>query len=317
MSSAAQSEVKAVLDALATGNMPSEAMIVALSDLGREEAALVRQHWASLPIVSRTAAMTIATALAHSRVDLDFLRLAHIVLELDTNIARRAALAAVEGRGGSEMAVRIAAVLAGESDGAVLAAAAEAAAPYMLQLELGELDEDAEQLAQELRRLLTGEAAFDVHTHALRALGPLSREWVEEAIRDAYYSDEPLLRLAAIDAMGNSANVDWFEYLEESITSEDPQFRVAVAKAYATIGDEAGVDAVAELLEDEDLDVVAAAMNALAEIGGEEAVDHLQRFRARVPEELEGQLEEASELANFDIERMRPPQSSFTEDDDE
>ncbi len=315
MSSAALTEVNAVLDALASGTMPSEPMVVALSDLGRSEAAVVASRWTSLPILPRTAAMTVAAALTHSRVDLDYLRLASVVLSQDTPIAQRAALAALEGRGGSEIAARVADVLAAAEDDQLLAAAAEAAAPYMLQLELGELDEEeGERLAIALRDLAHDSPSTEVQAHAIRSAGYLSREWVEEFVRDAYYSEDQVLRIAAIDAMGNSANIDWFEYLEETITAEDPAFRVAVANAFAAIGDEAAVDLVAELLVDEEHEVVAAAMAALAEIGGEEAVDHLENFRRRVPEELEGQLNEATSLARSEFEAMSPPS---TEDDDE
>lgn len=315
MNSAAMTEVNAVLDALASGAMPSEPMVVALSDLGRSEAAAVAERWTSLPILPRTAAMTVAAALSHSRVDLDYLRLASIVLRHDTPIAQRAALAALDGRGGAEIAGRVADVLLSATDNQLLAAAAEASAPYVLQLELGELPgEEGERMVEALRRLVDESPSTDVRAHALRALGYLERSWVEELVRDAYYGEDPGLRLAAIDAMGNSANIDWFEYLEETITADDPALRVAVANAFAAIGDEAAVDLLAELLEDEEHEVVAATMAALAEIGGEDAVDHLENFRRRVPEELEAQLGEATSMARSEFETMSPPRA---EDDDE
>lgn len=314
MSSVVRAEVKAVLDALAAGTMPSEPMVVALSDLGRREAATVADRWTTLPILSRTAAMTIAAALSHSRVDLDYLRLASIVLGCDVPIAQRAALAALEGRGGAEIASRLADVLEAAEDEQLQAAAAEAAAPYVLRAELGELGDEAERIVAALRRLAGTSVSTEVQAHAIRALGALSREWVEELVRDAYYSEDQVLRIAAIDAMGASANIDWFEYLEESLTADDPAFRVAVANAFAAIGDEAAVDLVAELLDDEEHEVVAAAIAALAEIGGEDAVQHLEDFRRRVPEELEDQLGEATSTARSDFEQMAPPSH---EDDDE
>ncbi len=295
--------------------MPSEPMVVALSDLGRNEAAAVASRWTALPILPRTAAMTIAAALSHSRVDLDFVRLANIVLREDTPIAQRAALAALDGRGGSEIARRIAEVLAAAQDEQLQSAAAEAAAPYVLQLELGELEDEGEPLVEALRSIASSSGSTDVQAHAIRSLGALSREWVEELIRDAFYSEDQVLRLAAIDAMGNSANIDWFEYLEETLSAEDPAFRVAVARAFAAIGDEAGSDSVAELLVDDEHEVVAAAIAALGEIGGEDAVQHLENFRRRVPEELEGDLEEAAAIARGEFETLAPP--TAVEDEDE
>ena len=117
---------------------------------------------------------------------------------------------------------------------AVRLGAAQAADPYVLDAELGNLPpHTGDELAAAIEQALANPAeTVDVRAALLATAGPIEAPWVSERIRDAFYSDDRELRQAAVVAMGRSANIDWFEFLEESLLSEDHELRRSAAEAF-------------------------------------------------------------------------------------
>lgn len=308
MAASRVAEVVGLVDALAGGVTPTEAMVSVFSDLDRETSARFAERWPRVPDDTRIGVMALAVDLAASHIDLSYTRLGLITLDDPSPTVREAACAVLGENGGREIATRLAAAIESETDPDVLAAAAVAAAPYVLDFELGRLDGTAGQaLVAALRRQLAIDSgAPEIRASFVAAVAPVTEEWVTEAIREAYYSEDRTLRLAAVVAMGHSANGEWLDFLDEQTQSDDAEFRRRAADAIGMIASEDAVDILVPLLDDDDPDVVAAALYAFAEIGGPEAVAYLEEFEDRVPEGLESLLEDAAESARTGFIVMRP-----------
>lgn len=305
MSASTSSDLSAVIEQLRNGATPTDRILAILSDLPRDEARQLRSRWLEIPEANRAAVMVLAASLADEHVELDFQRLAVIGLDDPATAVQVAALFCLDGRNPRDVIPRLATLL-GSAHDAVRLGAAQAADPYVLDAELGNLPpHTGDELAAAIERALANPAeTVDVRAALLATAGPIEAPWVSERIRDAFYSDDRELRHAAVVAMGRSANIDWFEFLEESLLSEDHELRRSAAEAFGAIGDEAAVDLLADMLDDEDIDVVGAAVSALGEIGGPDALAHLNAFQPRVPPELEDQLAAATESADPEIRHV-------------
>jgi HEAT repeat protein len=284
-------------------------MVAVLSDLTREDARTVAGRWDAIPDATRLELVGLAVSLANDHIDLDFTRLGLIGLSDPSSDIRELSAGAVGENGGAEVAERLAVALEEEDDEDVAAATATAAAPYVLDFELGRLDRPTgERLVEALRkRLQSGTPSPHARAPLLEAVAPVSAPWIGEVIRDAYYGDDRDLRLAAVSAMGQTADDEWLDFLDEQMQSDDPEFRRRAAEAAGIIASEDAVEMLAPLLDDEDIEVVTAALFAFAEIGGPDAVAYLEEFEDRVPEGLEDVLSDAAESARTGIVVMRPP----------
>lgn len=282
------------------------------SELEGGDLAEVREKWRQLSAVSRAELLVRARLLAEDKVDLDFAALARIALDDTEPEVRRCAIAALWENGDRETARKLVGLLESDSDDQVRSDAAGALGRFVLQREFDAFDQQVgDTLVEALRR--TADDAMEpvgIRAHALQSVAYRSLPWVDTLITNAYYHDDRALRLAAIHAMGRSANEKWLEYLEEDARSDDPEVRLEAATAFGGIASEEGVDTLAELLEDEDREVVIAAIAALGETGGEEAVRYLNEFAEEGPEEFRDAARAAVALATF-ADEAPDPEAAF------
>jgi len=309
MSGSRTTEIGNVVARLVAGATPTESMVAVLSDLDRDGMSSLRRDWVTIPAECRAEVLERAVELAAERIDFDFTRLGLVALGDPSVAVRMLAPLALGENGGREVAETLAARLVAETDPDAMAATAAAAAPYVLDFEVGHLDARAGRLLVDaLRGCLEGGVPSNLtRARLLQAVAPVTEAWVSEQIRDAYYSDDRELQLAAVSAMGQTADDAWLEFLDEHMQSDDPEFRRRAAEAAGVIASEDAVEMLAPLLDDDDPEVVAAALMAFAEIGGPDAVAYLEEFEDRVPEELQDLLKDAAESARTGIVIMRPP----------
>ena len=294
-------EFSQLLDSLDEGTRPSAVRLARLSDLGREEFIELQTRWPGIPSDLREELVARADELAEDNVDLDFTGLVHVAMaDPLPSVRRRAIEAAWESRG-RETASQLRALLTNDEDESVRAAAATGLEPFVLATELGEFDAEAGNRVVEALRTAWSNAdeSMDVRARAVESLGARSLPWVTTVITDAYYAEDARLRVAAVRAMGDSAQENWLEYLEETATSDDPEMRYETAAALGLIGSEAGIEILADMLNDDDPEVLSAVISALGMIGGEDAVDHLSRIDVDESDALAEAIEEALEAARY------------------
>jgi len=288
-----------VLDRLERGERPRASDVAALSELRGEELAVVRERWPRIPRDVRASVLEWATELAEDNVELDFRELALIAARDESAPVRRLAAEALWEANDRFVTRSLLRLLREDEDATVRAAAATSLMQYVLLAEFEQADPalGAEVIAALGQAVRSATEPPAVRARALESLGPCSQPWVDQLIRDAYFDADRELRIAALVAMGNSADEKWLEYLVSELSSEDPELRFHAAIACGRIGSAEAVPDLVPLLDDEDLEVVRGTIDALAEIGGEEALEHLRAFRERVPEPLAELLEEAIESA--------------------
>ncbi|MGH2632578.1 MAG: HEAT repeat domain-containing protein [Tepidiformaceae bacterium] len=292
-------EFSSVLERLPEGHVPTAAEMAVFSGLSRAESAQLVPEWTALAGDQREILMTIAVALSTDSVDYDFSALARIALADASPRVREHAAELLWESNDAAVGSQLAGLLRDDPDSAVRAAAAASLKQFVTLREFDRLDEAAGDAIVDRLRAAAEDPAEElpVRANAVESLGPRSLPFVPMLIEDAYTADERDLRLAAVRAMGDTADERWVEYLLEQFYAEDPEFRFAAALSAGEIGSEDAVEPLAGLLKDPDLDVVLGAIGALADIAGEDAVRALKGFERHAPEEVAGALHEAIELA--------------------
>ena len=195
-----------------------------------------------------------------------------------------------------------------EQDDAVRAEAVVALGEVALRVELGWAGaEDAEGVVGALRGIAEdGREEAELRGAAIAAAAVAHQDWVAALIDDAYASEDPALRLGAIQAMGRNADPVWLPSLEAALFADDPDERSAAAAATGELGLEDGAPMLIDLLDEDlsDLDVMVAAVRALGAIGGEEAMERLIDLRTHPDEQLREAVHEAIEQAALQESEM-------------
>jgi len=298
-----QSGLASLLDQLAGGAPATAVQVAGLSDLGRDDATLLRARWPSIPLALREGTLQRAVELAEDNVDFDFTRLGHVALSDPAPSVRRRAVEVLWESRDRGVVADLTSRLRTDPDEAVRATAARILGHVVLAREFDVLDAaTGDDVIEALReRAQDSGEAVDVRAGAVESLGPRSLPWVDQIIMDAFYSDDSRLRLAALRAMGNSASDGYLEFLEEQAASDDPLFRYEAALAAGGIASEEAVPFLTTMLTDEDTEVQFAAVMALGGIGGQDAVRALENLRPgnrELRDAVEEALAVASELAS-------------------
>ena len=288
-----------VIESLAHGEQPAFSQLTALSDLSRAEAAEFAARWPAVRLKDRLSLVARLAELADDNVDLDFAPVMKVVLDDVEPAARTLAASSLWEATDRGSARKLLSLLMNDSDDGVRAAAAGSLRQFVLLREFDSFEPDLGDEVVDTLRQVAEDRGSDcaVRAAALEALGPRSLPWVDPLIMECYYDDDRELKIAALRAMGGSAQDHWLEYLVGELQSDDPEFRYEAATACGLIASEDAVEPVAERLDDDDAEVAIAAVMALGEIGGPIAAEHLRSFRARAPEALEEVIAEALEMA--------------------
>jgi HEAT repeat protein len=187
----------------------------------------------------------------------------------------------------------------------VRAAAASALGRFILAGELGEMPERETSRAQDaaVTLLTNDEEDIDVRRRALEAIANCSHEIVEEAITEAYHSDEQRMRVSSVFAMGRSCDDRWNPTIVRELQSSDPEMRFEAARAAGELVTEEAVPTLVRLAFDNDREIKEVAIWSLGEIGGMDAKRALNKLVREVQELDDPDLLEAVEdaLANAQI----------------
>ena len=215
-------------------------------------------------------------------------------------------LAACETAEATEALLRVA--RSTEEDDAVRIEAVEALGDVALREELGwAASEEAGGVVGALRELAVDvREEPELRAAAIAAVAVRYETWVPALIDDALASDDPALRLGAIQAMGRNADPVWLPSLEAALFAEESDERAAAAASIGEIAEEDGAPMLIDLLDEDlsDLDVVVAAVRALGAIGGEEALDRLRALVTHPDEQVREAANESIEEAVLTAESM-------------
>ena len=308
MESPDPAEFTDLLDRLAGGARPLDDDLEMLSDLTREQAVELRDVWGEIPDETRAATVAGAARLSAESIDVEYSRFARIVLADELSPLRLAAVALLREASDRTTARALVDVVGGDPADDVVTAAARVLGDFVLRRELGTFDKREGDAVVDALRGVAGDRDRSplVRGAVIESLAARDLPWVPPLILETYYDDDSALRLAAVRAMGRTANDRWLEYLYEQMESGDPDFRIDAAAACGEIASEEAIDRVADLYTDEDPEVVRAAISATGEIGGEVAVEYLNELAEDAPGELQLVIADAARGRSRD-DREREP----------
>ncbi|MGH2543401.1 MAG: HEAT repeat domain-containing protein [Ardenticatenaceae bacterium] len=270
---ARQRETRKTIASLHSGDEPiEEPSLSDLSNLTREEQALLDDAWAEIPVDMRRRLVTLMGEKADEDFQLDFTAVFRRGLQ-DMDAAVRQAC--VEGLWEDESITLIRPFLAllGDENHAVQACAATALARFVLQGELGYLSaERYQEIVQALvEKIQDPDSPLSVRRRAVEAIAYSSDDRVRDIIARAYEDASVEMRISAVFAMGRSADDYWRESVRGELWSENPALRYEAARAAGELADPQAVERLVMLLGDGDREVREMAIWALGQIGGSAA----------------------------------------------
>jgi HEAT repeat protein len=278
-----------------------ESALRAFSDLSGEKLETWTHAWQQLAGERRIAIMEQMRDFAEEDFEQDFNAVYRAGL---FDVEERVRLAALDGLFEDEhhsLIKPLMTLLKDDPSEAVRAAAAQSLGRFVL---LGEKDgmtaPRKEQVYTALMRALLIEPAGSiVHRRALESVAYVSNDEIDLRIRDAFNSEDDLLRLSAIVAMGHSSNRAYVELVRSELRSLSPAVRREAARAAGSLEDGEAVTDLAQLLDDPDESVKLVTLDALAEIGGKDARRLLEAAMASEDEEFAAHAEKALEELDF------------------
>lgn len=152
----------------------------------------------------------------------------------------------------------------------VRAAAAEALGAFVLAGELNELSSALAMRAEDaLLAVLHAEMEpLPVQAQALESIAFSGETGIRDLIEDGYYSQYEEMQVAALHAMGRSADIRWRSSVQAELGSPTVAMRAAAARACGELEARDALEELISLLADEEKTVRLAAIFALGRLGG-------------------------------------------------
>jgi HEAT repeat protein len=251
-----------------------------LSDLDSSQLAVFENTWERLDTEYRVRLIQELVDTSETNFELDYRTVGFFALD-DDDAAVRAAAVELLWTDETQEGMRKLLDMAFEDDSdTVRAQAAGALGKYIL---LGEFDDLPEtQTAACVDACFTifhdEDEDVEVRRRALESLGSSSRDGVNDTIREAYFSNEPIFKIGALFAMGKTYDEEWSGIVQHELNSPDAEVRYEAARAAGEIGIEDAVPKLSRMVHELDRDIQEVSIWALGEIGGKEAARVLQRL---------------------------------------
>ncbi len=252
----------------------SNSALTVLSDMSPEDLAIFQASWPAISAERRRKVVEAMALLAEDDVKLVFNEALLFMLDDSEAEVRGKAVEGLWEDETRDFMSKLMTLLTTDPDEGVRERAALGLSNFAYLAELGKVKERSKE---RLRQTLTQQAdpanrMLLVRRRALEALGYFGQEeQTTRLIEKAYDSDDELLKISALKAMGRSVNGRWLPEVGKEMRSPDAALRYEAATAAGEIGAEEMVVPMLELTKDEDREVQLAAIWALGQIGGAEA----------------------------------------------
>jgi HEAT repeat protein len=198
---------------------------------------------------------------------------------------------------------------------------AEAANALSLFVNLGELEEIAEEAYREVHAALLesarGEEEAKIRRRAVESLGYSSNPEVVELIESAFEHEGVDWKVSALTAMGRSADERWEDRILRSLLDDNQKIRKAAVQSAGMLSLKSARLPLLRMFEEEESDeVISAAIWSLSQIGGEDVQTYLEALLDQTEDEdLIEFLEEALDNLGFTEDLNRFELMSFDPDE--
>ena len=290
---------KLLYELISSPEEPTTQDLFAFSDLSRNEAVLVREHWTSIPVARRRHVVRQLVQNAEEDLDLHLGGLLRIALSDEDADVRQVAIEGLWEDTSADLIGEFMRMMRSDPSVDVRAAAANGLGTYVLAGELNEVDSAHTMRAEEalLATLHDQAVALPIRCRALESIAYSSEAGVRQLIEEAYYAPEEAMRVSSLFAMGRSADIRWRGLVRAELQNPSEVMRAQAASACGDLEARAARDDLIGLLGDRDQTVRLAAIFALGRIGGQDAMDALEALT------LENDTVE-SEAADLALEEM-------------
>ncbi|UCG54588.1 MAG: HEAT repeat domain-containing protein, partial [Dehalococcoidia bacterium] len=247
--------VEQIIKDLADSDQPIlNVRLAELSDLNLRQLKTLRNIWQGIEVRRRRQIVHRLSELAEDDVCLSFDSIFKYNLKDEDEEVRVTAIEALWENEGVSMIEPLINLMNDDSSQKVQAASALALGRFTLLAERRGISQDyAARLSRSLLAIYVDcNRVIDVRRRALEAVAPLSLPLVEQAITDAYYDGNPLLKISAIYAMGKNCNPRWLPILISDFTAKNSEIRYEVATACGEIGEQEAVAYLIKLIDDDD-----------------------------------------------------------------
>ncbi len=253
--------------------LPTPAELIQLSDLTRQGVEEVRAIWPRIPEERRYYVLHRLVAESYENLHLHLGALLRLALRDESGRVRALAIQGLWEDLGEDLVGPFAHLLLHDPEEEVRAAAAEALGALVLAGELEKFHPALAMRAEEalLQVLHNPQEPLQVRCRALESISFSGEAGVRQLIEDGYYAAEEEMQVAALVAMGRSADIRWRGTVRVELTNPSPAVRAAAARAAGELEAHTALEALIELLDDPDREVRLAAIFALGRLGGDEA----------------------------------------------
>ena len=157
----------------------------------------------------------------------------------------------------------------------VRAKSATALGQFIYLGELEDIDETSYDVVQQalLQTIRDSDEEMEVVRRSVEAISFCSADGISQIIENAYYSDEELMRVSAVFAMGRHGHADtWREIILTELDNTKAQIRFEAARAAGELQLKEAVPKLIEMVDQEaDGEIQQSAIWSLGQIGGEQA----------------------------------------------
>ena len=277
-----------------------------LSGMRPEEVAEFRLQWPDIDVARRLAVVQELLDLEEDNVEFDFDGVFFEGIKDENFEVRLASVRGLWEHEGPDLIAPLANLAKDDPDPGVRAESALALGRFVILHETGRLrDRHFRVVEDALRDVISNREEIDeVRGRAIEAIGPRDEAWVRQAISEAYESGVRRLKVAAVHAMGRSAEPRWLPLLLRELVHEEPEVRYEAATALGSLGDENAVQHLVRALTDADEEVRTASIMALGEIGGREAKQALLELAREGSEAVSEAATEALAEIDFEVDPL-------------
>lgn len=252
------------------GAYPQAQELAALSDLSLPDFRRVQEAWPTLADDRRLFVVRSLVEESFDNLHLQLGRFLRLALTDSLPTIRILAIKGLWEDQDADLVGPLVHLLNNDPHETVRAAAAEALGAFVLAGELNELSSALAMRAEDaLLAVLHAEMEpLTVQAQALESIAFSGETGIRDLIEDGYYSQYEEMQVAALHAMGRSADIRWRASVQAELGSPTLAMRAAAARACGELEARDALEELISLLADEEKTVRLAAIFALGRLGG-------------------------------------------------
>jgi hypothetical protein len=273
-------------------SIPSPVVISGLSNIGVEEFARLKPVWESLDATYKRILMQMLADVADSDFEFDYSMIGLANLNDEDGAVRQAAIEILQHDESPELMNKLSILASSDPELNVRIEATRSLGRFVLLAEWEEISQKDIRPVQEFlaNTYHNMSVPAEMRGVALESLANSSYDKIVSMIESAYRSQNPVLTLSAITAMGRTCDERWESVILRELESRDSVMIRAAIRAAGEIQSEDAVPILKKILKDANREDLETIIWSLGEIGGKESTRILEQLLSEVENEEDEEL---------------------------